>query len=69
MNNNHAQYDHNGKAIRGFEVIETHPNGEETKKGFFPVAAKDSAYALADNLENAFGGFGTEYAVRVRRYA
>lgn len=59
----------NGKAISGFDVIEALPNGHEIKKASFSSLCEDSADNLARSLENEFGGFGTYYFVRVRRYA
>lgn len=61
--------DKNGKAIAGYEVIEVQTNGHEVKRGYFAAACGDSAYALADSLENEFGYTGVEYFVRVRRFA
>ncbi|WKV24417.1 hypothetical protein [Enterobacter phage ST22] len=65
----HPKYDHNGKAIRSFTVVEIQTNGHEVKKGEFPVDAEASAYNLADSLDHAFGYTGVEYVVRVNRYA
>lgn len=65
----HPEHDANGKAIRAFEVIEVQTNGHEVSKGSFPVSAEDSAYSLADNLNDSFGYAGVEYFVRVHRYA
>lgn len=59
----------NGKEISGFDVIEVMSNGHEVKKASFGPLSEDCAENMARSLENEFGGFGTYYFVRVRRYA
>ncbi|MBI0520870.1 hypothetical protein F6Q07_22675 [Pectobacterium parmentieri] len=59
----------NGKTITGFDVIEVQPNGHEVKKASFGPLSEDIADSKARALENEFGGCGTYYFVRVRRYA
>lgn len=63
------KYDHNGKAIRAYEVIEVQTNGHEISHGSFAPSAKLSAYNLAENMNDAFGFGGVEFFVRVLRFA
>lgn len=65
----HETFNNNGKAISGFDVIEVLPNGHEIKKASFSAFCETLAENMARQLEKDFGGNGTYYFVRVRRYA
>lgn len=65
---NTPKYDHNGKAVRAFEVIEVQTNGHEISHGQFPVDAELSALNLAENMNEFFGHSGVEFFVRTHRY-